>query len=142
MKKIYFLLIFFTIIANMYLIFGWTPSINDIAVNSYENINDIKSIDKEEIPEEVSFYFNPDEGIEALDESDVEEMNTTLKRLSTSDLSKWSELKNDKNNDKVMEFFKLIKKRMTSDDYEKIKSVIGKIIYVDRVEVQLENNYV
>ena len=69
-------------------------------------------------------------------------MNTTLKRLSTSDLSKWSELKNDKNNDKVMEFFKLIKKRMTSDDYEKIKSVIGKIIDVDRVEVQLENNYV
>ncbi|WP_455796072.1 hypothetical protein [Clostridium butyricum] len=69
-------------------------------------------------------------------------MNTTLKRLSTSDLSKWSGLKNDKNNDKVMEFFKLIKKRMTSDDYEKIKSVIGKIIDVDRVEVQLENNYV
>ena len=69
-------------------------------------------------------------------------MNTTLKRLSTSDLSKWSELKNDKNNDKVMEFFKLIKKRMTSDDYEKIKSVIGKIIDVDRIEVQLENNYV
>ncbi|WP_455805478.1 hypothetical protein [Clostridium butyricum] len=51
-------------------------------------------------------------------------------------------MKNDKNNDKVMEFFKLIKKRMTSDDYEKIKSVIGKIIDVDRVEVQLENNYV
>lgn len=141
MKKIYILLILFTIITNMYLIFKWKPSLNDIAVNSYDNV-DNTNIDKDNILDELSFYFNPKEGIETLQQSDIEQVNNILRHLSTSDLYKWIELKNYKDNEKVIEFFKLIKKRMTSNDYEKIKNIVSKVIDVNRVELQLKNNYV
>lgn len=155
MKKIYIILIIITVTLNMYLIFGWNPydDKSNIAVASYENkdsFNEINSDynmgnnqqdDKDELQVQ-SLYLNQDESIENLSNKDIEELDKILNKLSTSDLDKWIKLKNNGNNDNIIEFFKIISKRMSADDYKKVTDIIGKIIDIDRAEAILKNNYV
>lgn len=147
MKKIYLLLIFITVIFNMYLILEWNPysTTNDIAVNSYENIDintvsDMNNNEQHEYNkfEEISFYLSEEKGIESLSDKDRQELNNILCKLSTSDLGKWLDLENNKDNHSVIEFFRIIQKRMSYDDYQKVRSIIEKIIDVDKVETILK----
>lgn len=160
MKKIYLALIFVTIVMNMYLIFMWNPSINsnNIAVSSYESVNDILdnkldetdtisylNIDKQignHILEKESFYLNKGKLLKSLNDKDIQDLNKILNKLSTSDLSKWLELKNEEDNDKIIRFFKLIDRRMSKDDYDKVKKIMGKILDIDMIESMIKNNYV
>ena len=160
MKKIYLVLIFVTIIINMYLIFMWNPSVNsiDVAVSSYESMGNIldNNLDKNDtmshlnndkqkdnnILEKELLYSNQGELLENLNDKDIQDINKILNKLSTSDLSKWSELKNEEDNDKIIEFFKLMNRRMSKEDYDKIKKIMGKILDIDIIESIIENNYV
>lgn len=160
MKKIYLALIFVTIVMNMYLIFMWNPSINsnNIAVSSYESVNDIldNKLDETDtisylnsdkqignhILEKESFYLNKGKLLKSLNDKDIQDLNKILNKLSTSDLSKWLELKNEEDNDKIIRFFKLIDRRMSKDDYDKVKKIMGKILDIDMIESMIKNNYV
>ena len=160
MKKIYLVLIFVTIIINMYLIFMWNPSVNsiDVTVSSYESMGNIldNNLDKNDtmsnlnndkqkdnnILEKELLYSNQGELLENLNHKDIQDLNKILNKLSTSDLSKWSELKNEEDNDKIIEFFKLMNRRMSKEDYDKIKKIMGKILDIDIIESIIENNYV
>lgn len=160
MKKIYLALIFVTIVMNMYLIFMWNPSINsnNIAVSSYESVNDIldNKLDETDtisylnsdkqignhILEKESFYLNKGKLLKSLNGKDIQDLNKILNKLSTSDLSKWLELKNEEDNDKIIRFFKLIDRRMSKDDYDKVKKIMGKILDIDMIESMIKNNYV
>ena len=160
MKKIYLVLIFVTIIINMYLIFMWNPSVNsiDVTVSSYESMGNIldNNLDKNDtmshlnndkqkdnnILEKELLYSNQGELLENLNDKDIQDINKILNKLSTSDLSKWSELKNEEDNDKIIEFFKLMNRRMSKEDYDKIKKIMGKILDIDIIESIIENNYV
>ena len=158
MKGKYFIIIFTTIILNMYVLFIWNPyNTEDIAVNSYKdnsNILDDSSNYKEAMNysdtnlhesdnelEKETFYLDQDESLESLDDKDIEELNRILNKLSTSDLSKWLDFKNSEDNDKLIEFFKLINKRMNREDYKKIKSIMGKVLDMDKIESIANNNY-
>ena len=144
MKRIYFALIFITVIVNMYLIFLWKPNLSaeDIPVTSYGSNNSSYSSTydivesspdyKDYESNEVSFYFNEDEKIENLSEDDMNALNNILSKLSTSDLAKWIDLKNDENNDTLIEFFRIVQRRMSNDDYGKVKGILGKIIDIDK----------
>lgn len=147
MKLKYFIIIFITIVINMYLIFIWNPGINSggITVSAYKNDDTILGNQVDEIGdslEKESFYLEQGELLENLNEEDVQELNNILNNLSTSDLSKWLQLKQDGNNDNLIEFFKLIKKRMSQHDYDKIKAIMGKILDVDRIESEIIHNYI
>ncbi|WP_294405716.1 hypothetical protein [uncultured Clostridium sp.] len=155
MKKTYFMLIVLTVALNMYLIFGWNPYVeeNNIAVASYEDKDDYNKInisynadnnqqyDKDGLRVQ-SLYVSDDKNIESLSDKDIEELDKILNKLAISDLEKWIELKNNGSNDNIIEFFKIIHKRMSKDDYEKVTGIIGEIIDIDRVEGVLKNNYV
>ena len=155
MKKIYFMLIVLTVVLNMYLIFRWDPYVeeNNIAVASYEDNDDYNKInvsynadnnqqDYKNCLRVQSLYVSDDKNIESLSDKDMEELDKILNKLATSDLEKWIELKNNGSNDNIIEFFKIIHKRMSKVDYEKVTGIIGGIIHVDKVEGILKNNYV
>ena len=153
MKKVYIMLIGVTVVLNMYLIFGWNPysNKNNVAVASYENDgsynelndNDYKNNKQYGIEEAQvkSFFLNEDKSIESLSDKNIKELDNILNKLSTIDLEKWVLVKNNANNDNVIEFFKIIHKRMSKEDYKKVKDIISEIIDVDRVEQVLKNNY-
>ena len=153
MKKIYLFYIFTTIILNIYLIFGWSPysnkNYNSIATYEYTDnnidINTISNSDSEYYDDdfkEVSLSLSEQNLIENLSENEYKEINDIICNLSTSDLGKWIDLKNNSDANNIIEFFRVIQKRLSSEDYEKVRVIIGKIIDVDKVEVLLKNNYV
>lgn len=147
MKFKYLMLIIITVFMNMYLIFMWHPNENleEAAINTYKNESDISTNQLDEdsniLESGESFYLNQINLLEDINEDDMKELNDILNKLSTSDLSKWIKVKQDENNENLIEFFKLIKKRMNSDDYEKVKRIIGKNIDVDRIEAIILYNY-
>lgn len=153
MKKIYLFLIFITVILNMYLIFGWNPysNKNDIAITTYENVDNnididtISNLNNEyygDNSKELSLCLTEQSAIESLSENERKELNGILCNMSTSDLGKWIDLENNTDNHNIIEFFRVIQKRLSVEEYEKVKVIIGKIIDVDRVETLLKNNYV
>ena len=153
MKKIYLFLIFITVILNMYLIFGWNPysNKNDIAITTYENVDNnididtISNLNNEyygDNSKELSLCLTEQSAIESLSENERKELNGILCNMSTSDLGKWIDLENNTDNHNIIEFFRVIQKRLSVEEYEKVKVIIGKIIDVERVETLLKNNYV
>ncbi len=149
MKRFYLALIFITVIINMYFIFLWNPnaSVEDIPVTSYGNNDDsyISTYDidgnteyRDYESKEGSFYFDEDEKIENLSENDMNALNNILSKLSTSDLGKWIDLNNDENNDTLIEFFRIVQRRMSNEDYGKVKEILGKIIDIDKLEYALK----
>ena len=147
MKFKYLMLIIITVFINMYLIFMWNPNTNseDAAISTYKNESNISSDqlgeDSNKLESGESLYLNQINLLEDINEDDMKELNNILNKLSTSDLSKWIEVKQDENDENLIEFFKLIKKRMSPDDYEKVKRIIGKNLDVDRIETIILHNY-
>ena len=151
MKKICILVILITIVANIYIVFKWDPYKYEeyIPVNSYNinHNNDYKEVGEGYVSKiydikDETYYFNDYDTILTLNYDDISKIEEILnKSLSTSDLGKWIELKNDESKESVLDFFKMIKKRLTKAQYEDIKKIIGKNVDVDRIESIIENNY-
>ena len=143
MKIKYLMLIIITVFINMYLIFMWNPNINSesAAISTYKNESNISSDqlgeDSNTLESGESLYLNQINLLEDINEDDMKELNNILNKLSTSDLSKWMKVKQNENDENLIEFFKLIKKRMSPDDYEKVKRIIGKNLDVDRIETKI-----
>ena len=143
MKNKYLMLIIITVFINMYLIFMWNPNINSesAAISTYKNESNISSDqlgeDSNTLESGESLYLNQINLLEDINEDDMKELNNILNKLSTSDLSKWMKVKQNENDENLIEFFKLIKKRMSPDDYEKVKRIIGKNLDVDRIETKI-----
>ena len=153
MRRAYLFLIFITVILNMYLIFIWSPYSNKTynTITTYNDTNNLIDVDNtlninnedyREIFKESSLFFSEENLIESLSEDESKELNHILCKLSTSDLGKWIDLKNNLDNKSIIEFFRVIQRRLGFEDYEKVKSIIGRIIDVDRTEALLKNNYV
>ena len=117
MKKIViYLFLVCAVITNIYLIFYWEPQ--------------SKVVTQEEISKEAISYsksvYKLDKGkvLEKLSSDDKKDFEKIIKKLSTFDLGKIKEYYEDSNDEEgVINIFKLLRKRLTTEDYKRIHEI-------------------
>lgn len=133
MKKIFiYLIIVFTLIVNIYLIFCWQPQEKNIThentsdeVVSYKN--NLYKIDKNEI-------------LTRLSSDDKKDLEKILKKLSTFDMGKVKEYFENSNDDEgVVNGFWLLKKRLAGEDYKKVEDISASYLYIDKIHKEMKN---
>lgn len=133
MKKIFiYLIITFTLIVNIYLIFCWQPQGKNVAhENTSEEVvsykNNLYKIDKNQI-------------LARLSSDDKKDLEKILKRLSTLDMGKIKEYFEDSNDDEgVVNSFLLLKKRLADEDYKKVEEISAPYLYIDQIHKEMKN---
>lgn len=133
MKKIFiYLIITFTLIVNIYLIFSWQPQEKNVAhENTSEEVvsykNNLYKTDKNQI-------------LAKLSSDDKKDLEKILKKLSTLDMGKIKEYFEDSNDDEgVVNGFLLLKKRLADEDYKKVEEISTPYLYIDQIHKEMKN---
>lgn len=136
MKKVFiFITVMFALLLNVYLIFYWYPE---------EKNSNKEEISKETVSYTQSIYkVDKNDILKQLQTEDKKNFESILGKLSAFDLGKIKEYVQDSDEQKgIKNIFVLLKKRLTNEDYEKIKEISSKFLDMDAVDQLLKNNYV
>lgn len=122
-----------TILINIYLIFYWQPQ-------SQGSIREETS--KEVVTYSKSIYkVEKEKLMEQLSSKDKKDLEIILKKLSTYDMGRIKEYYEGDNEEKgVIDIFKLLKKRLTSQDYDRVEEISRSLLDLDRIKNRIKNN--
>jgi hypothetical protein len=85
--------------------------------------------------------MDKEKALEQLSSEDKKEFEKILKKLSTFDMGKVKEYYNDEDEDEgITNVFKLLKKRLSDEDYKKIEQISSSFIELDKVNEKMKNN--
>ena len=120
------------VIINMYLIFYWQP----------QN----RVINQEEVSKETLSYsksvYKLDKGkvLEQLSSDDRKDFEKIIKKLSTFDIGKIKEYyENSNEEESIKNIFRLLKKRLTTEDYERIEKISYSFLDLERLNIIIKN---
>lgn len=137
MKRFFtYLLIMCIVLMNIYLMFYWHP------VDSIYTENDIS---KEVISYSKSLYkTNKKNALYQLEDTEKKELEAIIYKLSALDMGKIENYIEDSDEDRgVVNIFKLLKKRLSGEDYNRIREICSIFLDIDELEKQMwKNNYV
>lgn len=134
MKKIFLCLFSILIILlNIYLIFYWQPQGNTGIKE--ENIKATVSYIK-------TFYkVDKEKAMEQLSYDDRKDFERILKKLSTLDMGRIKEYYQDSDEEEgIVNIFKILKKRLTSEDYRRIEEISSSLLEIDEINKKIKNN--
>lgn len=134
MKRILiYLSLICAIIANIYLIFYWQPK-NKVVVQ--------KEVSKEVVSYSKSLYkFEKEDSLQQLSPENKKEFEKIMKKLSTFDAGKIREYYEYSNEEEgILNIFKLLKKRLTTEDYKKIQEIGSLFLDIDRINEEIKKN--
>lgn len=112
------------VLLNIYLIFVWTPedfSVNEKSEGTVYTYSPVRTMDKDEI-------------LKRLSDDEKETLKLTLEKLSTFDMENIEENLEKGNEEDVRKAFALMNRRLPSDDYEKVKEILGEFININEIE--------
>jgi hypothetical protein len=134
MKRILiYLVLIFAVIANIYLMFYWEPQSKVVAQpkDSKEVVSYSKSI----------YKLEKGKILEKLSSNDKKDLEKIIKKLSTFDIGKIKEYYENFNDEEgVVNIFRLLKKRLTIEDYERIHEISASFLDFNSIEKKIKNN--
>ena len=132
-RNLIYLFLVCIVITNIYLIFYWEPQ--------------SKIVTQEEVSKETISYsksvYKLDKGkvLEKLSSNDKRDFEKIIKKLSAFDLGKIKEYYEDSNDEEgVVSIFKLLKKRLTTEDYKRIHEISSSFLDFERINERIKNN--
>ena len=128
-----YLLLVCAVIINIYLIFYWEPQnrVIDQEEVSNETLSYSKSANKLELGKV----------LEQLSSDDRKDFEKIIKKLSTFDIGKIKEYyENSNEEESIKNIFRLLKKRLTTEDYQKIEKISYSFIGLERLNIIIKNN--
>ena len=134
MKRILiYLVLICAVIANIYLIFCWEPQ-SKVAVQPKDS--------KEVVSYSKSVYkLEKGKILEKLSSNDKKDFEKIIKKLSTFDIGKIKEYYQDFNDEEgVINIFKLLRRRLTIEDYERIHEISDSFLDFNSIEKKIKNN--
>ena len=134
MKRILvYLVLICTVIVNIYLIFYWKPQ-GKVAIQPKDS--------KEVVSYSKSVYkLEKGKILEKLSSNDKKDLEKIIKKLSTFDIGKIKEYYENFNDEEgVINIFRLLKKRLTIEDYERIHEISTSFLDFNSIEKKIKNN--
>jgi len=134
MKRILvYLVLICTVIVNIYLIFYWKPQ-SKVATQPKDS--------KEVVSYSKSVYkLEKGKILEKLSSNDKKDFEKIIKKLSTFDIGKIKEYYQDFNDEEgVINIFKLLRRRLTIEDYERIHEISDSFLDFNSIEKKIKNN--
>ena len=128
-----YLLLVCAVIMNIYLIFYWEPQnrVIDQEEVSNETLSYSKSANKLELGKV----------LEQLSSDDRKDFEKIIKKLSTFDIGKIKEYyENSNEEESIKNIFRLLKKRLTTEDYQKIEKISYSFLDLERLNIIIKNN--
>ena len=126
-RKLIYLFLVCIVITNIYLIFYWEPQSKIVTQDE---------VSKETISYSQSIY-KLDKGsvLEKLSSNDKRDFEKIIKKLSAFDLGKIKEYYEDSNDEEgAKNIFKLLKKRLTLEDYTRIHEISSSFLEFDNIK--------
>ena len=125
-----YLILMAAILMNIYLIFYWYP-IDGTYIKG--------DISKEVISYSKSIYkVNKKDVINKLQDNDKKELETIIYKLSAFDIGKIDNYIEDSYEDRgIINTFKIFKKRLSEEDYNRIKEICSMFLDINELEKQL-----
>ncbi|WP_026887532.1 hypothetical protein [Clostridium beijerinckii] len=134
MKKILiYLVLVSTIIINMYFMLYWQPQDENAAreVGVQETVAYSKPL----------YKINKEKALNQLSTDNKKELEKIIKKLSSFDIGKIKEYYEDTNdNEDLIEIFKLLKKRLTTEDYKKVEEISSSFLDIQEIDKRIKNN--
>ena len=131
-RKLIYLFLVCIVITNIYLIFYWEPQ--------------SKIVTQDEVIKETISYsqsiYKLDKGsvLEKLSSNDKRDFEKIIKKLSAFDLGKIKEYYEDSNDEEgVVSIFKLLMKRLTTEDYKQIYQISTSFLDLERINQKIKN---
>lgn len=120
-------ILFIAITMNIYLIFYWKPK-ESVLINKDLNVQ-VSSYSK-------SLYkINKDKIIEQMDSNDKKDLRRIVSQLSSFDIGRIKEYFNSEDNDEgLIGAFKLLKRRLNTSEYNRIKDIFTPFIDTEELE--------
>jgi len=131
-RKLIYLFLVCIVITNIYLIFYWEPQSKIVTQDE---------VSKETISYSQSIY-KLDKGsvLEKLSSNDKRDFEKIIKKLSAFDLGKIKEYYEDSNDEEgVVSIFKLLMKRLTTEDYKQIYQISASFLDLERINQKIKN---
>ncbi|AWK50682.1 hypothetical protein DIC82_06460 [Clostridium beijerinckii] len=134
MKKItIYLILVFTVIINIYLIFYWEPE--NRVVNKEESSKAAISYSKS------VYKLDKEKALEKLSPADKNDFEKIIGKLSAFDLGKIKDYYEDSNDEEgTVNIFKLLRKRLTTEDYKQIHEISASFLELERIDQRIKNN--
>ena len=134
MKKVLvYLVLACTVLINIYLTLYWEPQSKGSTKDavSEETVSYSKSL----------YKLDKEKVLEQLSTDDKKEIENIMKKLSAFDMGKVKEYYEDANEDEgVIEIFKLLKKRLPTEDYKRIEEIDSSFLDIKEINKKLKNN--
>jgi hypothetical protein len=134
MKRILiYLVLIFAVIANIHLMFYWEPQSKVVSQpkDSKEVVSYSKSI----------YKLEKGKILEKLSSNDKKDLEKIIKKLSAFDIGKIKEYYENFNDEEgVVNIFRLLKKRLTIEDYERIHEISASFLDFNSIEKKIKNN--
>ncbi|OPJ64063.1 hypothetical protein [Clostridium chromiireducens] len=124
------LFLFITVIMNIYLVFYWEPQGQMSAKK--EDVETVVSYTK-------SIYkVNKGKILEQLSPENKKELEQIMKKLSALDMGRIKEYYEEPDEEKgVINAFKLLKKRLSSEDYNKLEQLSSSFLDIKRINEKI-----
>ena len=134
MKRILiYLILICAVMANIYCIFYWEPQSKVV----------IQPKDSKEVVSYSKSVYKLEKGkiLERLSSNDKKDLGKIIKKLSTFDIGKIKEYYENFNDEEgVINIFRLLKKRLTIEDYERIHEISTSFLDFNSIEKKIKNN--
>jgi hypothetical protein len=132
-KIVIYLLLVYAVIINIYLIFYWEPQSR--VINQKEVSNQTLSYSKS------VYKLEPEKALKQLSYDDRKDFEKIIKKLSTIDIGKIKAYyENSNEEESIKNIFTLLKKRLTTEDYQKMKKISYSFLDLERLNVIIKNN--
>ena len=120
------------VIINMYLIFYWQPQ---------NRVINQEKVSKKTISYSKSLYkLDKGKALEQLSSDDRKDFEKIIKKLSTFDIGKLKEYyENSNEEESIKNIFRLLKKRLTTEDYERIEKISYSFLDLERLNIIIKN---
>ncbi|MFW2489871.1 hypothetical protein ACN077_15075 [Clostridium chromiireducens] len=130
-KYLIVLFLFITVIMNIYLVFYWEPQGQMSAKK--EDVETVVSYTK-------SIYkVNKGKILEQLSPENKKELEQIMKKLSALDMGRIKEYYEEPDEEKgVINAFKLLKKRLSSEDYNKLEQLSSSFLDIKRINEKIK----
>ncbi|MCI1478428.1 MAG: hypothetical protein LKH93_15180 [Clostridium beijerinckii] len=134
MKKVLMYLVLVpTIIINIYFLLYWQPQDENSAkeVVVQETVSYSKPL----------YKINKEKALSQLSTDNKKELEKIIKKLSAFDIGKIKEYYEDTNdNESLIEIFKILKRRLTTEDYKKIQEISSSFLDIQEINKRIKNN--